>query len=114
MNPAPPVTSTLIAELRATNRLATDRVVLEAEPPHPLCLPEVAAVEDDRPTHHAPEALEVEKLELVPLGDERDSVGARRGGVGRVGVLDQTRQNLARVGHRDRIVDADRRAELDQ
>src|SRR6185436_17689083 len=83
MNPAAPVTSTRIVALRLVpgdrssgrqDGLAADRVVLEAQPAHPLGLPEVAAVEDHRTAQHAAQALEVEELELVPLRDERHRI----------------------------------------
>src|SRR5438552_11980151 len=54
--------------------LASDGVVLEAEPAHALRLVEVASVEDDGAAQEAAEALEVEVLELVPLRDEHGGV----------------------------------------
>src|SRR2546425_5935552 len=107
MNPAPPVISTRIADLRAADGLAADRVVLEAQAPHALSLPEVPTVEDDRAPHRGPQPLQIQELELVPLRDERDPVGARRRGVRGVGVLDDRRQHLTRVRHGDRVVRAD-------
>src|SRR4051794_32457252 len=73
MNPAAPVTSTRIIALRLVprvggsgrqDRLAADRVVLEAQAAHPLGLPQVAPVEHDRPAHDAAQPLEVQELEL--------------------------------------------------
>ena len=80
MKPAPPVTSTRIgAVLRpGMHGLAPDRVVLEAEAAHALGLVDVAAVEDDRPPQHGAQPLEVQELELVPLGDQHHRVRARR------------------------------------
>src|SRR5262252_1013620 len=54
MNPAPPVTSTRIAGLRAEHALAPDRVVLEAQTPHALGRPKVTTVEDDGTPHRVP------------------------------------------------------------
>src|SRR2546425_3032189 len=79
MKPAPPVIRTRIGAdppSGGRGRPAADRVVREAETAHALRLPEIAAVEDDRLAHHRAQALEVEEFELVPLGDERDSVVA--------------------------------------
>ena len=54
MKPAPPVTSTRTRRASGgDDRLPADRVVLEAEPPHPLGLPDVAPVEDDPPAEDA-------------------------------------------------------------
>src|SRR5207253_9166449 len=72
MNPAPPVISIRIAGLRSEHGLAPDRVVLEAEAPHALGLPDVASVEDQRTPHHGPQPLEGQELELVPLRAQRD------------------------------------------
>src|SRR5437868_7827191 len=74
MNPAPPVIRMRIARRRSggVGRTAADRIVREAETAHPLGLPEVTAVEDDGLAHHRAQALQVEELELVPLGDEDD------------------------------------------
>src|SRR5947209_11129730 len=123
MKPAAPVTSTRIVALRSFPRrggsgrqdgLAADRVVLESETAHPFGLPEVAAVEDDRPPHRFAQSLEVEELELVPLGDERQRVGATGRLVGRLAVEDGARQRPAGVRHRHRIVGADAGAPLQQ
>src|SRR5688572_30059460 len=84
MKPAPPVIRARIElALAGQNRSATDGVVLEPEPPHPLGLPDVPAVEDHRPPHEPPDPLQVEELELVPLGDEGQPVGAGRRRIGR-------------------------------
>src|SRR5439155_10321930 len=56
--------------------------------------------------HHRAQPLEVQELELVPLGDEGHRVGAGGGAVGRVAVFDGDRQHAARVGGGHRIVDA--------
>jgi hypothetical protein len=55
-------------------------VVLEAQPPHALGLPEVPSVKDHRPAEEAAQAIQVEELELVPLRDEHDGISA----VGRI------------------------------
>src|SRR5258705_12218228 len=76
MKPAPPVTSTRTRTPSGRDHgLAPDRVVLEAEPAHAFGLPDIAAVEDDPPAENAPQPLEVDELELVPLGDEQHRVG---------------------------------------
>src|SRR5439155_26408815 len=93
--------------------LAADRVVLEAQAPHSLGLPEVTAVEDDRPAHDGAEPLEVQELELVPLGDEGHRVGIGGGGVRRVAVDDARRYHAPRVLCGDGVVRADLGAELD-
>ena len=110
MNPAAPVTRIRIA-LRhrsggsaAEDGLAADRVVLESQAPHPLGFPQVAAVEDHRPPHGGPQPLEVQELELVPLGDQRDRVGAGRPPRRRIAVRHAGGQRRARVGHGHRVV----------
>src|SRR5436190_23992147 len=114
MNPAPPVTSARIAGVGGQDGLAADRVVLEAQAPHSLGLPQVAAVEDHRPAQDREEPLEVEELEFVPLGDEGDRVGVGRGGVRRVAIDDARRQHALGVLHGDGVVSADLGAELDE
>src|SRR5262245_997889 len=74
MKPAPPVTRTRIAS-GGKDGATADRVVLEAEPTHALGLPHVPSVEDDRPTHQRAHSLEIQELELVPLGHQRERVG---------------------------------------
>src|SRR3989442_8422893 len=75
MKPAPPVTRTRNgASSGRQDGLASDGVVLEAEPAHALRLVEVATVEDDGAAQETAEALEVEGLELVPLRDETAGV----------------------------------------
>src|ERR1700675_1185918 len=75
MNPAPPVTRTRTqAPSGRQDGFPSDRVVLEAEAPHPLRLPEVAAVEDHGALEQAAQPLEVEVLELVPLRHQHDRV----------------------------------------
>src|SRR4029077_3033021 len=55
--------------LRSADGRTTDGVVLEAEGPHALGLPEVPTIEHDGPAHHAAQPFEVQELELVPLRD---------------------------------------------
>src|SRR5712692_7672435 len=63
MKPAPPVTRTRTrAASGRQDGLASDGVVLEAEPAHALRLVEVATVEDDGAAQEAAEPLEVRYL----------------------------------------------------
>src|SRR3989441_5631473 len=103
MKPAPPVTRTRIAS-GGQDGTAADRVVFEAEPAHALGLPGIASVEHDGPAHQGAHPLEVQELELVPLGHERERIGAGGGLVGGVAIGDVGRQLPARVGNRDGIV----------
>src|SRR5215470_16502347 len=108
MKPAPPVTRTRMASGR-DDGLAPDRVVLEAESAHALRLPEVAPVEDERPPEQPPQPLEVQVLELVPLRDEGDGVGALRRRVGRIAEADAVGDEGARVVHGHGVVAPDAR-----
>src|ERR1700731_550368 len=86
MKPAPPVTRTRIGPSSSAGQdgLAPDGVVLEAEPPHALGLIEVAGVEDQRAAQESPQTVQVQVLELVPLGEQGDPVRARGRLVGRL------------------------------
>src|ERR1700675_2186194 len=107
MKPAPPVTRTRTrAPSGRQDGLPSDRVVLEAEAPHPLRLPEVAPVEDHGALEQAAQPLEVEVLELVPLRHQHDRVRALGRLVGRVTEGDAGRQEPLGVLHGRRIVGA--------
>src|SRR5690348_11872810 len=93
---------------------AADRVILETDPPYPVGLPEVPTVEDRRGPHDRPQPFEVQELELVPLGDQRERVAARRRLVRRVTVDDFHWQQPAGIGHRDGIVRAYPGAQVEQ
>src|SRR3989304_2511704 len=112
MKPAPPVTKTRIERLSGENRPAADRVILEAQPPHAVGLVEVPAVEDHGAPHERAQALEVQELELVPLGDEREGGGLLGGLVGRGAVRDPPREEPPGVLRRHRVVRLDRRPGL--
>src|SRR5581483_10441449 len=101
MKPAAPVTRTRIRS-GGQGGLAADGVVLEAEPAHPLRLPEVAPVEDQRAPQRRAQSLEIEELELVPFRHQRHGVGAGGRLVRRLAVRHAGGQYLARVvgGHR--------------
>src|SRR5712691_8760633 len=91
MKPAPPVIRILIApgafRSGGKDRPTADGVILEAEPPHALRLPEISPIENGGTAHRRAQALQVEELELVPLRDERDGIGAGGCGIRRVGEL---------------------------
>src|SRR5262245_426575 len=71
MKPAPPVTRTRIrCGSGREDRFPTDRVVFEPQAAHPLGLVDVPPVEDERAPHHLAQPLEVQELELVPLGHD--------------------------------------------
>src|SRR6266581_2850066 len=108
MKPAPPVTRIFTrAPSGRQDGLPSDRVVLEAEAPHAVRLPEVAPVEDHSALEQAPQALEVEVLELVPLRDQHHRVRAVRRFVRRVAEGHAGRQERPGVVHRRGIVGAD-------
>src|SRR2546429_9732367 len=72
MKPAPPVTRTRNgASSGRQDGLASDGVVLEAEPAHALRLVEVAPVEDDGAAQEAGEGLGVGGLEPVPVRERQ-------------------------------------------
>src|SRR5438876_11205744 len=75
MKPAPPVTRTRNgASSGRQDGLASDGVVLEAEPTHSLRLAEFASVDDDETAQEAAESFEVEVLKFVPFFDEHGGV----------------------------------------
>src|SRR5215467_2313417 len=113
MKPAPPVTRTRTgASSGRQNGLASDGVVLEAEPAHALRLVEVATVEDDGTAQEAAEPLQVEVLELVPLRDEHGRLGSLGRLVGRLREGHRGGEEGARIVHGHGIVGAHARARL--
>src|SRR6266545_4686158 len=111
MKPAPPVTSTRTAPSSdGQDGLSPDRVVLEAEAPHALRLVEVPPVENERAAHQAPQPLQIEKPELVPLGDQGDRVRPLGGIIGRLAEGDAGGQEPLGIAIGHRIVGADARA----
>src|SRR5713226_5771132 len=106
--PAPPVTRIFTRALSGRqDGLPSDRVVLEAEAPHAVGLPEVAPVEDHGVLEQAPQALEVEVLEFVPLRDQHHRVRAVRRFVRRIAEGHAGRQERLGVVHGHGIVGAD-------
>src|SRR5574337_2195579 len=65
MKPAPPVISTRMVALRGEDGFPPDGVGFEADPPHPVGLVEVPAVEDQGAAHERAQPREVQELELV-------------------------------------------------
>src|SRR3954469_22105034 len=69
-NPPPPLTTTRAISALAPRRAscATDTSVLEPTPAQRLAVEEVASVDDARVAQRVGDLVEVEPLELVPLG----------------------------------------------
>src|SRR4051794_15922126 len=90
--PPPPLTTTrAISELPAGRAsCASDTSVLEATPAQRLAVEEVASVDDPRVAQRVGDLVEVEPLELVPLREHHEHLGAvaRRVRIG--GDLDAT------------------------
>src|SRR5205807_4390879 len=61
---------------------ATDAAVDKTAVAHGLRVEDVPAVDDNRPTHQALHAIEIELSELVPFGHHQQCVGALCHGVG--------------------------------
>ena len=87
---------------------APDAVVVEAPARHVVGLIDVAQVDQDRPRHHGLQAVEIERAELLPLGDDHQRVGAFRARVWPVAIGDVAEDGL-RLLHAGRIVGADLR-----
>src|SRR5262245_1582918 len=86
--------------------VATNGVIAEAKASQRLRVVEVATIEDDRLAQQATHHLEVGVAELLPLGDDCQSVGPLQRSVGPITVDEAVAVDRADVGQRLGIVDA--------
>src|SRR6185369_650742 len=89
---------------------ASDAEVDEATLAHPYRVEDVTAVEDDRLTHQLLHPLEVGPTEVVPLGEDEESIGTLEGLVGRLGVADPVTEVTLRHLRRHRVMGGEGRA----
>src|SRR5215472_3658281 len=108
MKPAAPETTALV-----TSSVPPDAPVDEAELAHLLRVVDIAAIDHDRPPHQALELLEVELLELIPLGHNDDGVGASRDGLRIAAVVEVGQEGPGLLDGR-RVIGADDRSLLEQ
>src|SRR4051812_45993312 len=104
--PSPP---TRITACTAVSSRLPDALVDQAGRAHGRRVEGVAPVDEQRAGHRAGDGFEVERLELVPLGDEHDGVGVAHAAEGVVGEL-QARHEPPGLVLGDRVVGAHVRA----
>src|SRR4051794_3100267 len=104
--PSPP---TRITACTAGPSPPPDALVDQAGRANGLRVERVAPVDEDRARHRIGDGLQVEALELVPLGDQHDRVGPRHAAERVVGEV-EARHEPPRLVPRDRVLGAHVRA----